>query len=63
MSIPVLDHLLLVLEERFDAEQLMVTNALCLVPAVIEEITREQVTANIQAFATQYRYDLPSPQN
>ena len=52
MSIPVLDQLLMVLEERFAAQQLMVTNALYLVPTVIESVTREHVTANVQACVT-----------
>ena len=33
------------------------------VPAVIEDVTIEQVTANVQAFDIQYKYDLPSPYN
>ena len=38
MSIPVLDHLLMVLGERCAVQQLMVTNALYLVPTVIEDV-------------------------
>ena len=60
LSTPVLLQLLIDLEQHFYTEQLLVTNALYLVRTVIKEGSREYVTPNVQAFATQYRYDQPS---
>ena len=63
LTIPVIDQLLMGLHDRFCAPQLLITNALHLVPTVTEVDPRVQVTDNVQAFATKYKDDLPIPQN
>ena len=63
LTIPVIDQLLMGLHDRFGAPQLLITNALHLVPAVIKVAPRVQVIDSVQAFATEYKDDLPIPQN
>ena len=43
--------------------QLLIINALHLVPAVIKVVPRVQVIDNVQVFAAEYKDDLPIPQN
>ena len=63
LTIPVIDQLLMCLQDRFGAPQLLITNALHLVPAVIKVAPRVQVIDSVQAFAAEFKDDLPIPQN
>jgi hypothetical protein len=55
LTIPVIDQLLTSLKDRFGEPQLLVTNALHLVPAIIKVVPMPQVIENVQAFAAEYR--------
>ena len=66
ISIPLLDQLLMGIYKN-----VMTLKTSCfgynlkvyLVPAVMEEVTREQVIDKVQAFSNKERDDLPSPHN
>ena len=59
ISIPVLDHLLLEMETRFDKHQQTAVQGLYLVPSLLVTKTLEEVSPKIQELGDLYKDDLP----
>ena len=59
ISIPVLDHLLLEMETRFDKHQQTAVQGLYLVPSLLVSKTLEEVSPKIQELGDLYKDDLP----
>lgn len=61
ITIPVLDHLLVELEKRFDIHQRTALQGFYLVPSLLVEKEMEYVASKILELGTLYEEDLPNP--
>ena len=63
ITVPMLDHLVLEVEKRFDAHQQTALQGLYLVPSLLVHKTLDQVSPKVQQLGALYAGDLPNPES
>ena len=58
-SIPLLDHMLSELNCRFSSHNQMALKGMCLIPAVLITMTKEEVRKRVNTLVEMYQTDLP----
>ncbi len=61
ITIPLLDHVLMELNTRFDTHQIQAIQGLCLVPVTLVALTPDDAKQKLKSLTSLYRDDLPFP--